>query len=92
MPLDASRDFEAGKKQAQLLDEHVEKIIEVYRARASRKRYSYKATSAKLKQTVSISTYLVMSIHSSRNQRSICRGGQMRTEILRAYSLKPGGR
>ncbi len=42
--IDASRDFEPGKKQNRLRDEDVAKIIDTYRTRAVRDRYSYKAT------------------------------------------------
>jgi type I restriction enzyme M protein len=41
--IDASRDFEPGKKQGQLRDEDVNKIIETYRARAVLERYSHTA-------------------------------------------------
>lgn len=42
--VDASRDFEAGKKQNRLRDEDVAKIVETYRSRNERERYSHKAT------------------------------------------------
>ena len=41
--IDASRDFEPGKKQGQVRDEDVNKIIETYRARAVLERYSHTA-------------------------------------------------
>jgi type I restriction enzyme M protein len=42
--IDASRDFEPGKKQNRLRDTDVDKIVETYRTRAERERYSHKAT------------------------------------------------
>src|SRR5258708_544878 len=42
--VDASRDFEPGKKQNRLRDADVNKIIDTYRSRAVRERYSHKAT------------------------------------------------
>jgi type I restriction enzyme M protein len=41
--IDASRDFEPGKKQNRLRDSDVNKIVETYRTRAERERYSRKA-------------------------------------------------
>lgn len=42
--IDASRDFESGKKQNRLRDVDVTKIVETYRSRAERERYSHRAT------------------------------------------------
>lgn len=42
--IDASRDFEPGKKLNRLRDADVNKIVETYRTRAERERYSHKAT------------------------------------------------
>ncbi|MES2174805.1 type I restriction-modification system subunit M [Sphingobium herbicidovorans] len=42
--IDASRDFDPGKKQNRLRDEDVSKIINTYRSRNERERYSHKAT------------------------------------------------
>ena len=42
--IDASRDFESGKKQNNLRDEDVAKIVETYRNRAENEKYSHKAT------------------------------------------------
>ena len=42
--IDASRDFEPGKKQNRLRDEDVAKIVDTYRTRTERERYSHKAT------------------------------------------------
>ncbi|CAD5272997.1 Type I restriction-modification protein subunit M [Bosea sp. 62] len=42
--IDASRDFEASKKQSRLRDEDVAKIIDTYRGRIERERYSHKAS------------------------------------------------
>jgi type I restriction enzyme M protein len=42
--IDASRDFEAGKKPNRLRDEDVANIVETYRSRHERERYSHKAT------------------------------------------------
>jgi type I restriction enzyme M protein len=42
--IDASRDFEAGKKQNRLREEDVAKIVDTYRTRTERDRYSHKAT------------------------------------------------
>jgi type I restriction enzyme M protein len=42
--IDGSRDFEPGKKQNRLRDEDVTKIIETYRNRDERERYSHKAS------------------------------------------------
>ncbi len=42
--IDASRDFESGKKQNRLRDEDVAKIVDTYRSRTVRERYSHKAT------------------------------------------------
>lgn len=42
--IDASRDFEPGKKLNRLRDSDVNKIVETYRTRAERERYSHKAT------------------------------------------------
>ena len=41
--IDASRDFEPGKRQNKLRDPDVNKIVETYRGRLVRERYSYKA-------------------------------------------------
>jgi len=41
--IDASRDFEPGKRQNQLRDDDVNKIIETYRSRSVRERYSHRA-------------------------------------------------
>ena len=46
--IDASRDFEQGKKQNRLRDEDVNRISETFRARAEIERYSHKATFAEL--------------------------------------------
>jgi len=42
--IDASRDFEPGKKQNWLRDSDVNKIAEIYHTRAERERYSHKAS------------------------------------------------
>jgi type I restriction enzyme M protein len=42
--IDASRDFEPGKKQNRLRDEDVAKIVDTYRGRIERERYSKTAT------------------------------------------------
>jgi type I restriction enzyme M protein len=42
--IDASGNFEAGKRQNQLRDDDVNMIIETYRARSVRERYSNRAT------------------------------------------------
>ena len=42
--IDASRDFEPGKKQSRLRDEDVNKIVETFRTRSERERYSRCAT------------------------------------------------
>ncbi len=42
--IDASRDFEAGKKQNRLRGEDVSNIAETYHARIERERYSHRAT------------------------------------------------
>ena len=42
--IDASRDFEAGKKQNRLLDEHMARIVDTYHAYASVPRYAHRAT------------------------------------------------
>ena len=42
--IDASRDVEPGKKLNRLRDSDVNKIVETYRTRAERERYSHKAT------------------------------------------------
>ena len=42
--IDASRDFESGKKQNLLREKDVSKIVETYRSRAELDRYSHKAT------------------------------------------------
>jgi type I restriction enzyme M protein len=42
--IDASRDFEAGKKQNRLRDDDVAKILDTYRGRVERERYSKRAT------------------------------------------------
>ncbi len=42
--IDASRDFEPGKKQNRLRDEDVAKIIDTYRGRIERERYAKRAT------------------------------------------------
>jgi type I restriction enzyme M protein len=41
--IDASRDFEPGKKQNRLTDDNVKTIVETYRSRAEIERYSHKA-------------------------------------------------
>jgi type I restriction enzyme M protein len=46
--IDASRDFEAGKKQNRLRDDDVSKIVETYRTRSQVDRYSHKATFAEI--------------------------------------------
>lgn len=42
--IDASRDFESGKKQNVLREKDVSKIVDTYRTRAELERYSHKAT------------------------------------------------
>lgn len=42
--IDASRDFEPGKRQNELRDDNVGTVIETYRSREERERYSHKAT------------------------------------------------
>jgi type I restriction enzyme M protein len=42
--IDASRDFEPGKKQSHLRDADVNRITDTYRSRAEQERYSHKAT------------------------------------------------
>ena len=46
--IDASRDFEAGKKQNRLLDEHLGQVVDAYRAYESVPRYAYRATLAEI--------------------------------------------
>lgn len=48
--IDASNEFEKGKNQNQLADEHVEKIIETYLSRETVEKYSYAATLEKIKE------------------------------------------
>ncbi len=42
--IDASRGFDPGKRQNHLRDEDVRKIVDTYRTRTERDRYSHKAT------------------------------------------------
>ena len=42
--IDASRDYEAGKKQNRLLDEHLQRVVETYQHYESVPRYAYRAT------------------------------------------------
>ncbi|MCA8831908.1 type I restriction-modification system subunit M [Hymenobacter pini] len=48
--IDASRDFEAGKKQNRLLDEHLERVVATYQAYESVPRYAYRATLAEIQE------------------------------------------
>jgi type I restriction enzyme M protein len=42
--IDASRDFQPGKRQNQLRDEDIQRIVETYRERRAIERYSHLAT------------------------------------------------
>jgi type I restriction enzyme M protein len=42
--IDANRDFQAGKNQNSLLDEHIEKILSTFKKRAEIEKYSHLAT------------------------------------------------
>ena len=46
--IDASRAFKSGKNQNQLTAEHIDKIVETYRARAAQDKYAYLATPEEL--------------------------------------------
>ncbi len=46
--IDASRDFEAGKKQNRLLDEHMARVVDTYHAYQSVPRYAHRATLAEI--------------------------------------------
>lgn len=48
--IDASEEFEKGKNQNNLTDEHVEKILKTYRSRETINRYSYAATLEEIKE------------------------------------------
>jgi len=48
--IDASRAFKSGKNQNQLTQDNIDKIVSTYRARQSIDKYSYLATSEKLKE------------------------------------------
>ena len=41
--IDAGRDYQAGKNQNTLLDEHIEKILDTYEKRCSREKYAHAA-------------------------------------------------
>lgn len=48
--IDASEEFEKGKNQNNLTDEHVEKILNTYQSRETIERYSYAATLEEIKE------------------------------------------
>lgn len=48
--IDASEEFEKGKNQNNLTDEHVEKILNTYQSRETIDRYSYAATLEEIKE------------------------------------------
>lgn len=48
--IDASEEFEKGKNQNNLTDEHVEKILNTYKTRETIDRYSYAATLEEIKE------------------------------------------
>lgn len=48
--IDASNEFEKGKNQNQLRDEHVEKILDTYKKRGTIDKYSYAATLDEIKE------------------------------------------
>ncbi|MDJ1154881.1 type I restriction-modification system subunit M [Macrococcus caseolyticus] len=48
--IDASEEFEKGKNQNNLTDEHVEKILKTYQSRETIERYSYAATLEEIKE------------------------------------------
>lgn len=48
--IDASEEFEKGKSQNNLTDEHVEKILNTYQSRETIDRYSYAATLEEIKE------------------------------------------
>jgi type I restriction enzyme M protein len=48
--IDASRDFKPGKNQNALTDEHLEKIIGIYRNREAKDKYSYLAAFDEIKE------------------------------------------
>lgn len=48
--IDASREFKAGKNQNQLTEENVQKIVETYRLRESRDKYSYLASLEEIRE------------------------------------------
>ena len=48
--IDASQDYQPGKNQNALLDEHIEKILNAYKKRKNIKTYAYLASFAELKE------------------------------------------
>ncbi|GAB5444332.1 MAG: type I restriction-modification system subunit M [Fuerstiella sp.] len=61
MFIDASRDYEEGKNQNRLADQHIKKIVDTYKARGNVERYSYVADVSEIKEndfTLSIPRYV----------------------------------
>ena len=50
MFIDASKDYQPGKNQNALLDEHIEKILTVYKKRKNVKKYAHRANLAEIKE------------------------------------------
>jgi type I restriction enzyme M protein len=48
--IDASKDFEKGKNQNRLLDEHLDKVFETYQSREEVEKYSHLATFAEIEE------------------------------------------
>ncbi len=50
MFIDASKDYQPGKNQNALLDEHIEKILTAYKKRKNVKKYAHRANLAEIKE------------------------------------------
>jgi type I restriction enzyme M protein len=48
--IDASKDFEKGKNQNRLLDEHLDKVFKTYQAREEVEKYSHRASLEEIKE------------------------------------------
>ena len=48
--IDASKDYQPGKNQNALLNEHIEKILSTYKKRKNVKKYAHRAKLAEIKE------------------------------------------
>jgi type I restriction enzyme M protein len=69
--IDASRDYQSGKNQNALLDEHMAKVLATFRARQPVDKYAHVASLRRSPKTTSTSTSRAMSTPSRKRKKSM---------------------